>query len=76
MCFSLASLASLLVGLVILCAIFALIRLVLAQLAMPFIPVIVQALYIVMWAIVVIALIWLVVDLLSCMGPWVGTRIR
>ena len=79
MCFSLASLAGVLVTIVIVCAVFALIRLVLSQLpGMPtFMPVVISALYIIMWAIVVIAIIWLVVDLLACLGPWPGaSRLR
>jgi hypothetical protein len=75
MCFSLGWLASLLVWLVILCAILALGRLlvafVLPRLGMESeaLVIVAQAINIVIWAVVVIAVIYFVFDLIACLVP-------
>jgi nitric oxide reductase large subunit len=65
-CFSLGFLEQLLIWLVIVCAIVAIIRLVL-PLALTPIPIVAQILNIVMWAVIAIAVIYIVFDLLSCL---------
>ena len=75
MCFSLQWLESFLVWLVIVCAVVALIRLLIgfiipklgvgAEVA----SVVVRALWIVMWAIICVALIYFIFDLIMCLGP-------
>lgn len=71
MCFSLAWLGQLLVYLVIIGAVFAIIRLlvpwVLSQLGAAG-GIIAQVLNIVLWAILAIIVIWVVIDLLSCLS--------
>lgn len=75
MCFSLAWLGNLLIWIVIICAVFALLRL-LVGFIMPrlgvgadVINVVAQAIHIVIWAIVAIALIVFIFDLIACLGP-------
>jgi uncharacterized membrane protein YccC len=65
-CFSLAWIEQLLIWLVVIAAVFALIRLVVPAFLPPFGTTIVQVLNIVLWAIVAIAVIILIFDLLSC----------
>jgi hypothetical protein len=66
MCFSLGWLEQLLIWVVVICAIVAVIRLLLPMVASPF-PIVIQILNIVMWAIITIAVIILVFDLLGCL---------
>jgi hypothetical protein len=69
MCFSLQWLGQLLVWLIVVCAVVAVIRL-LVPLAASWLPggaVVVQIINIVLWAVVAIAVVWLVIDLLSCL---------
>lgn len=71
-CFSLFVIERLLIWLVVIAAIFALIRLLVPAILAPFGPigsVIVQALYIVLWVVVAIAVIVLVFELLACVVP-------
>jgi hypothetical protein len=65
-CFSLGFLEQLLVWLVIVCAIVAIIRLLLPLVVSPF-PVVMGILNIIMWAVIAIAVIYLVFDLLACL---------
>ena len=75
MCFSLAWLESFLVWLVVICAVVALLRL-LVSFVIPKLGLggevmgfVVKAITIVIWAIVCIALIYFVFDLILCLGP-------
>ena len=75
MCFSLAWLEQFLVWLVIICATVALLRL-LVSFVIPrlgldgaIVAVVVRAITIVIWAIVCIALIYFIFDLIMCLGP-------
>jgi hypothetical protein len=65
-CFSLAWIEQLLIWLVVIAAVFALVRLVVPAFLPPFGATIVQLLNIILWAIVAIAVIILIFDLLSC----------
>jgi hypothetical protein len=68
-CFSLGWLEQLLIWLVVIAAVMAIVRLLIPALVGPLGPfgsVVVQALNIVIWAVVAIAVIMLVFDLLSC----------
>lgn len=72
-CFSLGAIENLLIWLVVVGAIVALIRLLVPVVVGPLGPfgsVIVQALYIVLWAIVAIAVIILIFELLACVVPF------
>jgi hypothetical protein len=66
MCFSLGWLEQLLIWLVVVCAVVAVIRILVPMVAPPF-PVVIQILNVVMWAVITIAVIILVFDLLSCL---------
>lgn len=69
-CFGLGPIENLLIWLVVIGAIFALIRLLLPLAAGPLgaaVPVIIQALYIIIWAIVMIAIIIVVFELIECL---------
>lgn len=67
-CFSLAWLEQLLVWLVIVGAVFAILRLVIPLALSGWPPIIGQVLNIVLWAIIVILIIWICFALLSCLG--------
>jgi hypothetical protein len=70
MCFSFELIKELLIWLVIIVAIVALVRLVLVPIAAPVAPwggVLVQALNILLWAVIAIAVIVVVFDLISCL---------
>jgi hypothetical protein len=70
MCFSLELIKELLIWLVIVVAIIALIRLVLSPLAAQLGPwggILIQALNIIMWAVVAIAVIVVIFDLIACL---------
>jgi hypothetical protein len=72
MCFSLAWLEQLLVWLVIVGAVIAILRLIVPWVAAQFgIPLVAQVLNIILWAIIVIFVIYIVFSLLSCLagGP-------
>lgn len=66
MCFSLGWIEQLLIWLVVVCAIVAIIKLLLPYALSP-IPLLVQVLNIVMWAVIAIFVIYLVFDLLGCL---------
>ena len=69
MCFSLPWLEQLLVWLVIVCAIIAILRLLLPWVAAQLgIPIIAQVINIILWAVVVIFVIYFCFALLSCLG--------
>ena len=79
MCFSIQWIESLLVWLVIVCAIFAILKLLLPWVAAQLgIPIVAQILQIVLWAFIVIVVIYLAFDLISCLGsggfPRLGPR--
>jgi hypothetical protein len=65
-CFSLGWLEQLLIWLVVVCAVIAVIRLLL-PLALAPLPIVAQVLQIVMWAVIAIAVIILLFELLSCL---------
>ena len=65
-CFSLAWVEQLLIWLVVIAAVFALIRLIIPAFLPPIGATVLQALNIVLWAIVAIAVIILIFDLLAC----------
>ena len=65
-CFNLYWIEQLLIWLVVIAAVVALIRLIIPTFAPPFSATIISALNIVLWAIVAIAVIILIFDLLSC----------
>ncbi len=75
MCFSLQWLANLLIWIVIVCAVVALVRLLIAfvlphlGIGAPILDFIIKALWIVLWAIICIAAIVFIFDLISCLGP-------
>ena len=81
MCFSLAWLREFLIWLIIICAVIALIRLLINFLAPqlgiggPILDFIIKALWIVLWAIIGIAAVGFIFDLIACLGPW-GPRLR
>lgn len=65
-CISLYAIGNLLVWIVIVCAILAIIR-ILVGTVIPGVPaVIIQILNVILWAVVCIAVIWLVIDLATC----------
>jgi hypothetical protein len=69
MCFSLPWIEQLLVWLVIVCAIIAILRLLLPWVAAQLgIPIIGQVINIILWAVVVIFVIYFCFSLLSCLG--------
>lgn len=71
-CFSLGAIENLLIWLVVVGAVVALIRLLVPVVVGPlgqFGSIVVQALYIVLWAIVAIAVIVLIFELLACVVP-------
>ena len=69
LCFPLGTIAYILVLIVIIVAILAIIRVLLSQLVptYAFLGVVVEILKIVLWAVVAIAVIYLVVDLIACL---------
>lgn len=69
MCFSLEWVGHLLVWLIVVCAVVAIIRLLVPLVAswLPGGAVVVQIINIVLWAVVAIAVVWMIVDLLSCL---------
>lgn len=71
MCFSLEAVKELAIWIVVVCAVVMLVRLLLSQLApqLPLMGVVVQALWIVAWAVAAVAVVVLVFDLLSCLLP-------
>ncbi len=75
MCFSLAWLANLLIWIIVVCAVVALVRLlisfVLPHLGIggPILDFIIKALWIVIWAIVCIAAVVFIFQLIECLGP-------
>jgi hypothetical protein len=66
MCFSLGWIENLLIWLVVVCAIVAIVRLLLPLAMSPF-PIVIQILNIVMYAVIAIAVIVLLFDLLACL---------
>ena len=75
MCFSLAWLMNLLIWIIVVCAVVALVRLLISfvlphlGIAGPILDFIVKALWIVLWAVICIAAVIFIFDLISCLGP-------
>ncbi len=75
MCFSLNWIASFLVWLIVICAVVALLRLIIGFVlpklgwGAEIVSVVVAAFRIVIWAIILIALVFFVFDLIACLGP-------
>ncbi len=75
MCFSLAWLANLLIWIIVVCAVVALVRLLIAfvlphlGIGGPILDFIVKALWIVLWAVICIAAVVFVFDLVACILP-------
>jgi hypothetical protein len=66
MCFSLGWLEQLLIWLIVICAIIAVVRLLLPLAMAPF-PIVIQILNIIMYAVIAIAVVILIFDLLGCL---------
>ena len=75
MCFTLTWLESVLIWLIVVCAVVALLRLLIGfvipklGIGAEIVGFVVRALTIVMWAVICIALVYFVFDLIACLGP-------